>query len=128
MDRLIRKLRFMRMAVSEAIGHVYTMHIALTRTQVSKNAMANLPTQFHRDIKFWRNLCVERTTRPTYLVKIVYRDVSNLFYTNTSVKVAGWVCIEPNKDGTSVVWQVKWPADIIRHLVSFSNPGGTITN
>ena len=40
----------------------------------------------------------------------------------------GGVWIEPNNDSTNFVWQGKWPADIIRHIFSFTNAGVKTTN
>ena len=34
----------------------------------------------------------------------------------------------PNEDDINYVWQVKWTTNIVRQLVSFTNPGSTITN
>ena len=34
----------------------------------------------------------------------------------------------PDQDGQNLVWQLPWPPDIVAHLVSLTNPEGTITN
>ena len=38
------------------------------------------------------------------------------------------VLINPNEHGINFAWRVKWPADIVQKLVSFTNTEGTITN
>ena len=42
-------------------------------------------------------------------------------------RVTGGVWIDLHKDGSNVVWQVKWTANIILQMLSFANLGGSIT-
>ena len=68
------------------------------------------------------------TDHPTYLAKLVHRLASDLGYTNASGLSAVGVWIDANEDGKNYTWRVKWPADIIQELVSFTNPKGNTTN
>ena len=107
LDRLIGNLCSMYLAVLGAIGHFYVMQVALTHARSAKRAEANLSTRFHQDIKFWRNLCVEMTYRPTYLAELVHRPASDLGYTGALVQGAGGVWKDPNEDGKNYTWRVK---------------------
>ena len=118
----------MHLAVLGGIGHFYAMQVSLTRSLATKNATANLSARFHQDIKFWRSLCVKIKTRPTYLANIFHWAVSIIVYIDAPGQGAGGVWIDPNEYGINFYWKVKWPDDIVRQLVSFTNPGDTITN
>ena len=52
LERLIRKIRSMYLAMPGAISHFYAMQVSLTRARAAKNATANISAQFHQDIKF----------------------------------------------------------------------------
>ena len=65
MERFIRKLRSMRLAMPGAIGHFCKMQVTLTYAREEKRAAKNLYTQFHQDIKLWRNLCANMTDLPS---------------------------------------------------------------
>ena len=84
MERFIRKLQSMRLAMPGAIGHFCTMQVTLTYAREAKRAAANLSTQFHQDIKLWRNLCANMTDRPTYLADLFHWPASDIGHTNTS--------------------------------------------
>ena len=56
-----------------------------------------------------------------------HQTAFSIGYTDASEQGTGGVWIDPNKDSTNFSWQVKWLADIVRQLVSFTNPVGTLT-
>ena len=57
---------------------------------------------------FWRDICEDVDTRPTYLVGIVQRDYSNLEYCDPLGVRTGVVWVDPNEDGVRRVWQFQW--------------------
>ena len=125
LEILIGKLRSMHLAIPGAIGHFYYLQQALTKATPKLAYMSN---GFHKEIKYWQELVKNMDTRPTYLAEIVQRHASALGFTDASGKGAGGVWLDPNADGHNFVWRFEWPEDIRRDLVSWSNPGGRITN
>ena len=54
--------------------------------------------------------------------------MSDIGYTDASRQGSGGFCIDPNEDSINIAWRVKWPTGIVKQLISFTNPAGTITN
>ena len=67
LERLIGKLRSMHLAIPGAVGHFYNLQQSLTAAQHAHRATAYVTSAFHSDLRFWRRLCAEMPTRPTYL-------------------------------------------------------------
>ena len=61
----------MHLAVLGGIGHFYAMQVSLTCTRASENATYKLTLCFHQDIKLWRSLWVELTTRKKQVNSVV---------------------------------------------------------
>ena len=128
LERLIGKLRSMHLAVPGAVAQLYHIQGALTAALHASRTTAYLKKGFHSDLSFWRKLCAEMDTRPTYLAEIVQRLPTDIGFTDASGLGGGGVWIDPNEDGVNYVWRLPWPADIRADLVSFENPRGRITN
>ena len=71
LERLIGKLRSVHLAVPGAVGHFYNLQKSLTADHHAHRATAYVTTGFHSDLCFWRGLCADMPTHPTYLEKIV---------------------------------------------------------
>ena len=54
---------------------------------------------FHRGVHFWKYLCVDMVSRPTFLAEIVQRLTTDVGYTDTSGLGCGGVWIDPNEEG-----------------------------
>ena len=65
LERLIRKLRSMHLAVPGVVGHFYNLQQSLTAAHHAHQSTAYVTTGFHSDLRFWRRLCVGMPTRPT---------------------------------------------------------------
>ena len=87
----------MHLAVTGFIGHFYTMQVVLNCARSTNRATAYLLARFHLDVHFWRDLCEDMDTCPTYLVEIIHRDASDLGYCDASDVGAVGVWIEPNE-------------------------------
>ena len=72
-ERLIGKVRSMNLAVPGAVGHFYNLPQSLTAAHPAHCATAYITKGFHSDLRFWRRLCADMPTRPTYLAKFVQR-------------------------------------------------------
>ena len=118
----------MHVVVLGAIGHFYTMQVALTNVRASNRATEYFLAELHLDMHFWRELYKSIDTHPIYLEDIVHRDVSDLGYCNVSGIGAVGVWIDPNKDRFNRVCQIQWPVNVVTELVRFQNPKGDITN
>ena len=127
-ERLIGKLRSMHLAIPGVVGRFLNLQQSLTAYHHAHRATAYVTSGFHSDLRFWRRLCAEIPTRPTYLAAIVQRLPTDIGFTDASGLGAGGVWIDPNKDGRNYVWRLPWPEDIRTDLVSFDNPQGRITN
>ena len=71
LERLIGKLRSMHLAIPGAEGHFYNLQRSLTAANHAHRATTYVTRGFHSDLRFWRQLCAEMHTRPTYLAEIV---------------------------------------------------------
>ena len=112
LERLIGKLRSMHLAIPGAVGHFYNLQQSLTAAHHAHRSTAYVTSGFHSNLRFWRRLCAEMPTRPTYLVEIVQRLPTNIGFTDASGLGAGGVWIDPNKDGRNYAWHLPWPEDI----------------
>ena len=128
LKRLIGKIRSMHLAIPGAVGHFYNLHRSLTAAHHAHPATAYVTSGFHCDLRFWRRLCAEMHTRPTYLAEIVQRLPTGIGFMDASGLGAGGVWIDPNEDGRNYVWRLPCPEDIQTDHVSFDNPQGRITN
>ena len=118
----------MHLAIPGEVGHFYNLQQSLTAAHHAHRATAYVTSGFHSDLRFWRRLCAEMPTRPTYLAEIVQRLPTYIGFTDASGLGAGGVWIDPNEDGRKYVWRLPWPEDIKSDLVSFDNQQGRITN
>ena len=73
LERLISKLRSIHLAIPGAVGHFYNLQRSLTAAHHAHRTTAYVTSGFHSDLRFWRQLCTEMHTRPTYLAEIVQR-------------------------------------------------------
>ena len=124
--RLIVKLIYMHMSVPGAIGHFY--HIQLALTCVVTRRCDYLSKGIHQDVLHWRKLCRDVLNQPTFLVEVVQRLPTVFGFCNSLVLGSGGVCIDTNGEGSSFVWCLTWPTDIMEDLVRWSNPLVRITN
>ena len=115
----------MHLAIPSAIGYFYNIQKALTHASSTTSYLSNA---FHEDIAHWRTLINAMALRPTYTTEIVQRVPTDFGFTDASGQGAGGVWLNPNRDGRHYIWRLKWPADIIAALVSFTNPNSSITN
>ena len=102
----------MHLAIPGAVGHFYNLQRSLTAAHHAHRATAYVTSGFHSDLRFWRQLCAEVHTRPTYLAEIVQRLPTDIGFTDASGLGAGGVWIDPNEDGRNYVWSLPWPEDI----------------
>ena len=84
LERLIGKLLSMHLVIPGAAGNFYHLQIALTAAHHASRATAYLYKSFHRDVKFWKSLCADMGSRPTYLTKNFQRLATDVGYTNAS--------------------------------------------
>ena len=99
LERLIGKLRSMHLAVPGAVGHFYNLHQSLTAAHHAHQATAYVTKGFQYDLRFWRRLCADMPTRPTYLAEIVQRLPTDIRFADALGLGAGGVWIDPNEDG-----------------------------
>ena len=104
------------------MGHFYNLQQSLTVADHVHRATAYFTRGFHSDLRFWRRLCAEIPTHPTYLAEIVQRLPRDIGFSDASGLGVGGVWIDPNEDGRNYVWRLPWPEDIRIDLVSFDNP------
>ena len=128
LEQLIGKLCSMHLAVPGAVGHFYNLQQFLTAAHHAHQATSYVTTGFQSDLRFWRRLCADIPTRPTYLAEIVQRLPTDIGFADASGLGAGGVWIDPNEDGLNYVWRLPCSEDIRADLVSFNNPQGRITN
>ena len=99
----------MHLAIPGAVGHFYHLQMNLTAANHASRATSYLSKQIHRGVKFWKSLCADMGSRPTYLAYIVQLLATDVGYTNTLVIRCGGVWIYPNEDGVHYVWLLSWP-------------------
>ena len=88
-ERLIGKLRSMHLAVPGAVGHLYNLQQSLTAAHHTHRATAYVTRGFNSDPRFWRRICAEMPTRPTYLAEIVQRLPTDIGFADASGLGAG---------------------------------------
>ena len=71
LERLIGKLRSMHLAIPGAVGHFYNLQRSLTAAHHAHQVTAYVTSGFHSDLHFWRQICAEMHTHPTYLAEKV---------------------------------------------------------
>ena len=118
----------MHLTIPGVVGHFYHLQMALTAANHVRRATAYLSKDFYRDVQFWKYLCVDMGSRPTFVAQNSQRLATDVGYTDASGLGCGGVWIEPNKDGAHYVWRLPWPEDIMADLVSTDNSHGRITN
>ena len=74
----------MHLAIPGAVGHFYNLKQSLTAAHDAHRATAYVTRGFHFDLRFWRRLCAEMPTRPTYLAEIVQRLPTDIDFTDAS--------------------------------------------
>ena len=109
LERLIGKLRSMHLTIPRNVGHFYHLQIALMAAHHARRATAYLSKDFHRDVQFWKSLCVDMISRPTFIAEIVQRLATDVGYANASGLGCRGVWIDPNEDGVHYVWRLPWP-------------------
>ena len=66
--------------------------------------------------------------RPTHCRELIVEQLGYMGYCDASMLGAGGVWLSGTLQVAPVVWRLEWPEDIHQNMVSFMNPGGTITN
>jgi hypothetical protein len=66
--------------------------------------------------------------RPTHCRELIVEQPGYVGYCDASTLGAGGVWLSGTLQLGPIVWRLEWPADIHQRVVSFANPGGTITN
>ena len=95
------------------IKNIYSMHLAIS------GAIR---------IFYWRVLIQNMKSRLNFLTKIVQHLPTNHGFIDASSLAAYGIWFTLNFAGTSFVWSLQWPEDIVADLVSFDNLTGCITN
>ena len=63
----------MHLAIPGAVGHFYHLQMALTAANHASQATSYLYKGFLRDVRFWKSMCVDMSSRPTFSAEIVQR-------------------------------------------------------
>ena len=74
----------MHLAIPRAVGHFYHLCMALTAANHAIRDTAYLSKGFHRDVQFWKSLCVDMGFRTTFFAEIVHRLANDVGYTDNS--------------------------------------------
>jgi hypothetical protein len=65
---------------------------------------------------------------PTHCRELIVDQPGYISYCNASTLATGGVWLSGTLHLAPIVWCLEWPEDIRQQVVSFANPGGTITN
>ena len=118
----------MHVAIPGAVGHFYHLQMSLTAAKHSSHATFYLSKYFHRYVQFWKSLCADMVSRPTFFAEIFQRLATDMGYAIASGLGCGEVWIDPNEDSVHYACRLPWSEDIMVYLVSTDNPHGRITN
>ena len=88
LERLVGKLRSMRLSVPGAVAHLYSIQRTLSQAGTDR---AWLSPDFHREIADWIMLADQTANRPTHLVEIVRSEPTHLGFCDASGLGAGGV-------------------------------------
>ena len=86
----------MHLAIPFAVGNFYHHHMALTAANHASRATAYIFKDFHRDVQFWKSLCVYMGSRPTFFAEKFEHLATDVGYTDTSGIWCVGVWIDPN--------------------------------
>ena len=86
----------MNLAVPGAVGHFYNLQQSLTAAHHAHRATDYVTKGFHSDLRFWRRLCADMPTRPTYLAEILQRLPTDIGFADALGLGAGgvWIALQ----------------------------------
>ena len=102
LERLVRKLRFMHLAVPGAMAHLFHIQHALNQGRVDR---ACLSLVFRRKLTNWKALALQVASHLTHLAYIVRREPTHLGFCDTSRLGAGGVWLNLARMGHNLVWR-----------------------
>ena len=85
----------MHLVLPGAVGNFHHLQMALMAANHASRATAYLSKDFHRDVQFWKFLCVHMSSRPTFFAKKIQRLATDISYADASGLGCGGVWINP---------------------------------
>jgi hypothetical protein len=102
------------------------INAALQGDQLWINICRNAPVK-----EALTNFCIliqRLGNRPTHCRELVVTKPGFIGFCDVSKLCAGGVWLSGTLQLAPVMWQLEWPSDIQRKVVSFANPNGKLTN
>ena len=88
----------MKLIIPGNVGNFYHLQMDLTPAKHARCATAYISKDIHRDVQFWKSLCADMGSRPTFFAEIVQHLATNVGYSNALGLGCRGVWIDPNED------------------------------
>ena len=125
-QNLVGKLRHASLALPSAKGLFTPINHALQNDPQYINIKSNKDLKLN--LQDWKYLLNEVKKRPTSVHEVVHKEPHYIGYCDASGHGAGGVWLSGSETIQPTVWQIEFPPEIRKRLVSESNPKGDITN
>ena len=127
-QKILGELRSMVIGIPGSRGLFSMLQHALQQVDAAGNI--HLTTPLKDQLADFHHLATELTSRPTALAEIVpdYPVAMGPHDASGTGMGGVWLPSTTNSNITPIMWREQFPEDIIKDLVSFNNPHGTVNN
>jgi hypothetical protein len=129
-QQLVGELRSMVLAVPGCRG-LFSVLQQVLKVRTEDDIRARLYIEVHAILRDFRSLARDLKNRPSHIAELIQADTPATIGAQDAAGTGmGGVHFVPLPDGTiaPLLWRSPFPPAVQTRLVSFSNPGGTITN
>jgi len=127
--KILGELRSMMIAIPGSRGLFSVLQYALKYNAKGKAHRVRLSQSVHYFLSEFRRLAADLQARSTHLAELVPNQPSVVGATDASGAGMGGVAFVNLRSGVvPIVWRSRFPDYIVKRLVSFGNPTGTVSN